>query len=156
MFIPIFQDNCKDNQVEKALENISKTKGFLITFKSYNLTKNHQHKFCLTKFSGDKRLEAISCNYLYFMEELRIIKDEIILALLPDLLEMFLNILSTNGINHLKLKILGISTVTLSKIQQEFPSMLFQLLDKRKYTYPVIEELSKSIQEMKKRYWYMN
>ena len=153
------QNYCRENQskmVKTLLENISKTRGFLITSKQYSLTtKTHrqEHIFCLTKFSGENRLEAISCDYPYYIEELRVIEDEIILALLPDSLETFFSILSTNGVNHLKIKVIGLSMTTLSNLQQTFPLMLINFFDEgKRFTFQMIEEVSRSVQQLTERY----
>ena len=86
------------------------------------------------------------------MDELRIIEDEIILALTPDSLDMFLHILSKNEIFHLNLQIIGIPTTTLRSIEHEFPFMLLHFLHLKNNTYQMMEKLSMSIQLMDKRY----
>ena len=144
-----------ENQSERVKILLEKTKGFMITSKPYNVSTKHQNKpnFCLSKFSNVNKLEAISCDHPYFMDELRLIRDEIILALTPDSLDLFLHILWTNGINHLRIKIIGISTSNLNTFQEIFPSMsLNSLEDGKRFTHRMVEEVSMAIQKLTERY----
>ena len=138
------------------LRNLSTNNASIISAQPFNTIHNqHQKKqdepkFCITRFSGQATVEASSCEYRYFMADLRITEGEIVLALVSDLLEVFLDLLSTSGIYNLALKLVGVSVVALDDMQKKFPLLSLHLFEKTsegRLTIQMVENLSKSIQE---------
>ena len=145
------------HQIQIFLKNIINRSSLVVTlFQEYNnfkfdnilLTKPI---LCFSNFYNG-HLQSRSCRYSYFEQDLRKTPydKEIVVILNTDILEVFLDLLTTSGVYDVKLRIVGTTAQQLGHLQTIFPELLLEMSDTSKLTFTMMELISMRIQDMQK------